>query len=190
MTIPRAEKPLHSNVNWKEWQAAATGVKQTKALELANADWFASHHFDVAVALHVPKAFRATHGPSERAFQFKLRHFFTRLDRKIMKSGCRKRSAKIPRYVALEYSATLGWHMHALLSSKTSRFSSQQLSTIINLMWLEEFGQSNLKGFEPHMVWAEPLLGGYDHYVSKKLFGPHATAVFDEMNTVLETTGA
>jgi len=177
MTTLPDKPPLQSNVNWKEWDAATTGVKQTRALRQVNAYWFGSlpYRLDVAVALHLPKAFRADRGASERAFQYKLRHFFTRLDRKVLKSACRKRKEKIPRFVVLEHSASLGWHMHALLSSETSNFNSQQLCMTIKLMWLEEFGQSSLKGFEPHMAWAEPAIDGYDNYMSKDLYGPQAS---------------
>jgi hypothetical protein len=152
----------------------------------ANTNWLHTHpsHFNVAAALHLPNAFRITDGGSERALQYKLRSFFTRLDRKVLKSACRKRKMRIPRYVVLEYSPSVGWHMHALLSSRTSKFSAERLCMIIKLMWLEEFDRGTLKGFEPHLGWAKPVTGGYENYMSKKLYGTHVTAAFDEMNSV------
>ena len=163
-------------------------TRRTKTPIQANTDWLRSNpcNFNVAVALHVPKAFRATHGSDERALQYKLRSFFTRLDRKVLKSACRKRKARIPRYVLLEHSGAVGWHVHALLSSRTSKFSADRLCMIVKLMWLDEFDQSTLKGFEPHLGWAEPLTGGYEHYMSKKLYGTNVTAAFDDMNSVTD----
>lgn len=89
-------------------------TQKSKALRQANTDWLKPYHFDVGICLHLPNAYRALDGASERTLQYKLRRFFTRLDRKVLKSACRKRHAKIPRYVVLEHSPALGWHVHAV----------------------------------------------------------------------------
>lgn len=176
-----------SNIDSKAWSTAVTSAKQNKALRQVNEAWFASLPFqlDVAVSLHMPNAFRAERGKSERVFQYTLRSFFTRLDRRVLKSASTKRGAKIPRYVVLENSPSLGWHMHAMLSSETGPTSADQLCTTIKLMWLEEFAGSTLKGFEPYLGWAKVVTGGYANYMSKDLYGPQATAVFDDINTEL-----
>lgn len=188
MAIRRSKGLQRSNFDGKDWDVAAVRVQQIRALRQVNADWFRSlpARFDVAVSLHRPNAFRAERGTSERAFQYTLRSFFTRLDRRVLRSACNKRGAKIPRYVVLENVPSLGWHMHAMLSSETGAYSAEQLCTTVKLMWLEEFAGSTLKGFEPYLGWAEVVTGGYENYLSKDLYGPHATAVFDEMNTVFE----
>lgn len=176
-----------SNIDSKAWSTAAISVKQKKALRRANEAWFARlpYQLDVAVSLHMPNAFRAERGKNARMFQYALRDFFTRLDRSVLKAASSKRGAKIPRYVVLENSPSLGWHMHGMLSSETGQMSGDQLCTTIKLMWLEEFSGSTLKGFEPYLGWAKVVTGGYANYMSKDLYGPHATAVFDDLNTEL-----
>lgn len=159
-------------------------TQQSEKLREATTKWLRPSVLNVAVALHVPNAFRAQHGADERALQYKLRRFFTRLDRKVLKAACRHGKRKIPRFVVLENSKSVGWHVHALLSSKTSKFSAERLCTIIKLMWLDEFGNQACKGFERRLAWAQKARTRYARYMTKSLYGTNASAVFDEMNSV------
>lgn len=175
-----------SNFRRGEWDIASHAFGHRMKLDGVHEGWFKQQpfRFDVAVALHVPKAFRTTWGADEYALQLKLSRFLTRLDRKVLKAACRHRKQKIPRYVVLEHSPAVGWHVHALFSSETSRFSTEQLCTVIELMWLAEFSATTLKGFEPYLGYAKPVTGGYANYMGKKLYGPHATGIFDDRNSV------
>lgn len=159
---------------------------QSKLLQEAVTNWLddQSVSFNVAVCLHLPNQFKAEYGESERTLQKALRRFFEKLDRKVLKSAHRRRKAKVPRFVILEHDDAVGWHMHALLSSSNTGYSTEQLSQIVKLLWLDEFARSTTNlSFEPYMAWAEPVQHGHANYITKHVFTPKPKALFDDMNT-------
>jgi hypothetical protein len=172
------------SVKLGQWKMA---TQRSRALQQAVATWLDNQavSFDVAVCLHLPNQFRAEHGASERTLQKALRRFFEKLDRKVLKSAHRRRKAKVPRFVILEHDDAVGWHMHALLSSSNTGYSTEQLSQTAKLLWIEEFARSTTNlSFEPYMAWAEPVQHGHANYITKNVFTPTPKAVFDDMNTV------
>lgn len=164
-------------------------TQQSEVLRQHNVQWLNSQPFafDVAVCLHLPNAFRAEQRRwDERSLQIKLRRFFSRLDSQVLKAAHRHRKKRVPRFVVLEHSASVGWHAHAVLSSATSKMTAEQLCMAVKLVWLQELGQHANNGFVTRLAWAEPLRDSYDHYITKQLYGLTANGYFDEMNTTFE----
>ena len=158
----------------------------TKALQQSNVDWVNSqpYRFNVAICLHLPDTYRsAQNGWSDSALRTKLRRFFNRLDSKVLKAAHRHGKKRVPRFIVLEKGAAVGWHAHALLSSETSKMSTEQLCMAVKLLWHEELGNPGTNGFHARLAWAKPAGDRYARYMTKSLYGPNATGIFDDMNT-------
>ena len=141
-------------------------------LRAANETWIAGqrHQFDVVICLHMPNSLRSKErGWDDAWLQEKLRRYLNQLDRKVLKSAHRRRKEKIPRFVVLEHSPVVGWHVHAMLASSSTGLSPERLCQIIKLTWLRSLGVHGKGQFKEHLVWAQPHGGGYANYITKRL---------------------
>jgi hypothetical protein len=154
------------------WRADIFATQRDLKLRAAAQNWIDSPvaGFDVAICLHVPSSLRQDEkGWDDLWLEKKLRFFFKRLDWKLFRSAYRRRKQKIRRFVVLENRPSVGWHVHALLSSQDTGVSVENLCDMIKLLWLEELGSYIHHWSAPRLVWAERNDGNYGAYITKSL---------------------
>lgn len=113
----------------------------------------------------------------------KLRRYFNRLDKRIFKSKY-NRGFRVKRFITLEYSPGVGWHVHGILATP-AHISQQDLIDEIMLTW--EWCVANKTMGMPleRLAWCEPITGNYQRYITKQSFVRNSkkAGTIDVMNT-------
>lgn len=139
-------------------------------------DWLNTWHgsWDIACCWHVSKHLRDIQEGDAAWLQRQLSAYFKKLHQHVYAHIPYSQRPQLQRFITLEYSHSVGWHAHGIIS-KPDHMTSDQFMAMMRKIWLKHAGKGCTKAFKERMCWFQPLNGAYQHYMLK-----HAINLYDD----------
>ena len=128
--------------------------------------------WDLAVSWHVPQAMRIDqNGWDDHWLSMQLHHYLNKVDRRLFHAACRNRNVRLPRFITLERTDTVGWHAHGLISTPAGMDQSDVAQTLAQ-QWHHHTRAYPAGKFDGHLFWCEPNEGHQASYILKNAIEP------------------
>lgn len=144
--------------------------------------------FDVALTLHWANGywqanplFRPTHVDPAQAYSRDLRHYLNVIDRRLYGSAHRRYGKRVSRVVALQRSAGVDWHVHAVLRTP-EHVTQQEFIAVLREGWEEHLGQyAKRSSIADRLVDAAPHEGKFTGYAIRFEKGKELVTHWDDI---------
>lgn len=161
-------------------------AERLKSLKEAADNWVTSTgiEWDTAACWHLPiSKMKGSIDQAELTVGRKLRRYFNQLDKRVFKAQLRN-GYRVKRFITLEYAASVGWHVHGILSTPP-HIDQQRFIEDVKQVWLNCVQDDSIGLPLSRLAWCEPVKDHYPQYTTKNSFGPlqNAKGAIDILNT-------
>ena len=147
--------------------------------------------FDVALTLHWATGYwqdnpryRPTKVDPAQAYINDVQHYLNVVDRRLYASAHRRYGKRVSRIVALQKSAGVGWHLHAVLRTP-EHVTQQKFIAVLRERWEEHLGQyAKRSSIADRLVDAAPHEGNFIGYAIRYETGKELATNWDNIGII------